>query len=150
MTGNKVIDTPGSNEWVVIEATSVCPDGVPIEYRSVTISVPFGPFGSKLITSTSAYMDTENGVLVAFQAPMGLHGRNQYRIVENENGDGLLLREEAALTGVSIMMPFVMGQERESHTKHRMNIAEELGKRASAGSKDAGMLPKFSISSETD
>ena len=61
---------------------------------------------------------------------MGLHGHNLYRVVETEDGNGLVLREEAKLQGLVFLMPFVMGQEKEAHTKHRASVAEELGRRA--------------------
>jgi hypothetical protein len=130
MVGIEMIPPPPSDEWVVKEATSACPDGVTFQYRAVTIQVPMGPFWSQKIVSQSAAMDTEDGVLVAFQAPMGIHGRNHYRIVDALDGSGLVLREEAVLTGPRLLMPFTMGQEKEQHAKHRVSVAEELGRRA--------------------
>ena len=61
---------------------------------------------------------------------MGLYGHNRYRVVDNEDGKGLVLREEAKLQGLSFLMPFVMGQEKEAHAKHRASVAEELARRA--------------------
>lgn len=107
----------------------------PIEYRQVTISVPFGPFGSSSITSRTADINADDGVIIVFEAPMGLYGRNRYRVVDAEDGKGLVLREEAKLTGLSILMPFVLSTEKESHAKHRQSVADELERRASSGGK---------------
>ena len=80
-------------------------------------------------------MNTDDGIIAVFQAPMGIHGRNQYRVVDAFDGTGLVLREEAILTGPRLLMPFTMGQEREQHTKHRVSVAEELARRAKEGGK---------------
>jgi len=127
---NKIIASPPPTAWIVTEAGAVS-SGAAIEYRSITISLPFGPFGSSSITTTSASIDTDDGLIIVFHAPMGLHGRNQYRVIATEDGQGLVLHEEAKLTGISLLMPFVLGKEKESHALHRMNVAQELGHRAS-------------------
>ncbi|KAE8444721.1 hypothetical protein EG329_014281 [Mollisiaceae sp. DMI_Dod_QoI] len=131
VTDNKVIASPPPTEWIVTEAVAVS-SGAAIDYRSITISVPFGPLGSSSITTTSASIDTDDGLIVVFHAPLGLHGRNQYRVIATEDGQGLVLREEAKLTGISLLMPFVLGKEKESHALHRGNVAQELERRASA------------------
>ncbi|KUJ06838.1 uncharacterized protein LY89DRAFT_790220 [Mollisia scopiformis] len=138
VTDSKPIPVPSPNEPVVTEATSACPEGSTVDYRAVTIAVPFGPFGSTSITSKSAYMDADDGVIATFQAPMGVSGRLRYRVVATDDGKGLILREEAKITGVSVMMPFILGTEKENHAKHRMSIAKELERRAGVGGKVSG------------
>lgn len=78
----------------------------------MAVAVPMGPFSSTVVT-TSALVDTEDGLVVVFQAPLGLHGVNRFSIVSE--GEGLVLREEARLIGFRLMMPFVVRTELESH-----------------------------------
>jgi hypothetical protein len=63
--------------------------------------------------TTGAFIDTEDGLILVFEAAMGIHGRNTYQILEK--GEGLVLREEARMTGFSLMMGFVMGTKKKSH-----------------------------------
>ncbi|KAF8863866.1 hypothetical protein BDZ45DRAFT_797760 [Acephala macrosclerotiorum] len=129
---NKVIETPSATSYLVTESTALYSPSTPVEYRQVTISIPMGPFSSTVV-SRSAAIDTEDGVIVFFEAPMGLYGKNQYRVVKKDGeGGGLVLREEAKLTGYSILMGFVLGQEGKSHGEHRGNVARELERRAEA------------------
>lgn len=66
----------------------------------------------------------ENGVVIVFQAPMGLHGNNVWR-VEGEEG-GLELVEEAELTGLGVLMWFVMRTERKTHGEQARRVVEWL------------------------
>jgi hypothetical protein len=69
---------------------------------------------------------TDDGIITIFQAPMGLHGRNSWRIVESEDGRGLVLLEEATLTGPMVLMPFIMMTEKKSHAELGARFAREL------------------------
>jgi len=102
------------------------------QYRSVTAAVPIGPFGSNNVTTTSAFIDTDDGLIIVFQAPMGLYGKNQWRIVPAEDGNGLVLREEARLTGLALLMPFILMTERKSHTELGARFSQKLGEIALA------------------
>ena len=61
-----VIELP-STDWIATEASSLAPAGAKPEYWSVTIRVPFPPFGTKEITAISAYIDTDEGSIIVFQ-----------------------------------------------------------------------------------
>lgn len=52
-------------------------------------------------------------MVLVFEAGMGIYGRNTYQILEE--GEGFVLREEARMTGLSLMMGFVMGTKKRSH-----------------------------------
>jgi hypothetical protein len=126
VVGNEIVESPPPTEWLVTEANSVSPPGVKPEYRAVTARVPFGPFGSRDVTTTSAFIDTEDGLIIVFQAPMGLHGRNQWRIVPSEDGKRFALLEEAKLTGFAPLMPFIVMTEKKSHTELGTAFARKL------------------------
>jgi hypothetical protein len=113
----------------VTEATAVCPAGVEPEYRSVTIAVPMGPFGSSSVTITSAFVDTDDGIIIVFQAPMGLHGRNQWRVVPDVDGVRVIVREEARLTGFALLMPFILMTEKRTHTEILAKFSRKLEER---------------------
>lgn len=102
------------------------------QYRNVTILVPILPWGlyDQTVVSQSCAIDTEEGILVAFQTPMGIRGVNRYSVVEAGGGGGLCLREEARLTGPRVLMGFTMGTERVNHQKHREAVVEEMERRA--------------------
>jgi hypothetical protein len=127
VTKNEATSSPPPTSWLVTEAAVVSPAGVEPEYRCVTATVPIGPFGSNNITTTSAFIDTDDGLIIVFQAPLGLHGRNQWRVVPTEDKQGLVLREEARLTGVALLMPFVLMTERKSHTEQGARFSRKLG-----------------------
>jgi hypothetical protein len=135
VTKNEATSSPPLTSWLVTEATVVSPAGVEPEYRSVTAAVPFGPFSSKNVTTTSAFIDTDDGLIIVFQAPMGLHGRNQWRVVPAGDEKGLVLREEARLTGVALLMPFVLTTEKKSHTELGARFSRKLEERMLGGTK---------------
>jgi len=88
-----------------------------------------GPFGSKSVTTTTALIDSDDGLMVVFEAPMGLYGRNEWRVVDSPDGKGLLLREENVLTGVTILMPFVLMTKKESHRELAARFVDKLRER---------------------
>jgi hypothetical protein len=96
------------------------------EYRAVTAAVPIGPFGTSNVTTRSAYLKIDDGMITVFQAPMGLHGQNSWRIIEADDGQGLVLLEEATLTGPVLLMPFIMVTEKKSHAELGARFAMEL------------------------
>ncbi|TVY82923.1 hypothetical protein LSUE1_G002267 [Lachnellula suecica] len=127
---NVVLSTPPEAPWLVGEAQKISeslpgPDKLPIEYRSVTIGVPMGPFTSEVIT-LSAWIDTEDGMILVFQSQMGLSGRDQWRVVKAAEGDGLVLREESSMTGFALMMSFVAGAKKESHNEVGRSFVKKL------------------------
>jgi hypothetical protein len=124
---NEVVDSPPSTDWLVTEAIVVSPPGVNPQYRAVTARVPFGPFGSRDVTTISAFVDTEDGLIIVFQAPMGLHGKNEWKIVTADEGEGFVLLEEAKLTGYAPLMPFIAMTETQSHTELGVKFALKLG-----------------------
>jgi hypothetical protein len=75
----------------------------------------------------------DNGILTVFQAPMGLHGQNRWRIVEADDGQGLVLLEEATLIGPMVLMPFIMMTEKKSHEKLGAMFAGEFEERHLGG-----------------
>ncbi|TVY34710.1 hypothetical protein LSUB1_G007081, partial [Lachnellula subtilissima] len=101
--------TTPATSWLVAEAQSLAQanGNASVEYREVSVAVPMGPFTSTVVT-TSAFVDTEDGLLIVFQAPLGLHGVNRFRVVREGEGEGggLVLSEEARLIGFRLMMPF--------------------------------------------
>ncbi|TVY14037.1 hypothetical protein LARI1_G007664 [Lachnellula arida] len=119
---NTIIPVPsGSTSWLVTEAQAhAAAHNAGVEYRSVAVAVPIGLFSSTVVTTT-AFVDAEDGLVVVFQAPLGLCGVNRFSIVrEGEGGENggegaLVLREEARLSGCRLMMPFVVRTELESH-----------------------------------
>ena len=123
---NKVVASPPAMEWLVTESNSVSPSGVQPEYRAITVRIPFGPFGSKNVTTISAFIDIEDGLINVFQAPLGLYGRNQWRIVPSEDGGGLALLEEATLTGLAPLMPFIMMTKKTSHAELGAVVVKKL------------------------
>jgi hypothetical protein len=86
-----------------------------------------GPFKSS-VTTTSAFIDTGDGITVVFQAPMGLYGVNVWKVVKTSNGgkEGLVLREENELTGPRILMPFVLSTKKSSHEECGLAFAKRL------------------------
>jgi hypothetical protein len=94
-----------------------------------------GPFSSS-ITTTSALIDTEDGLTVVFQAPMGLYGVNIWKVLKTsahgpeagEWKDGLVLREENELTGPRILMPFVLSTKQSSHEECGLAFVKRLEK----------------------
>jgi hypothetical protein len=60
---------------------------------------------------------------------MGIHGRNQLRIVPNGEEQGLVLREEARLTGGALLMPFFLTTEKKSHTELGAKFSRKLEER---------------------
>lgn len=60
---------------------------------------------------------------------MGLYGVNTWKIVrsiDEEGNEGLVLKEEAELTGPRILMPFVLATEKESHKELGLAFARKL------------------------
>tara|TARA_B100001146_G_C15917240_1_gene321423 strand:- start:29 stop:328 length:300 start_codon:yes stop_codon:yes gene_type:complete len=94
----------------------------------VTIEVPLGIFGTSTIVTHSAFVNIDDGMVVAFQAPMSLNGWSRWSVLktENEGKAGLLLREQATLTGLRFLMPFVVGTEKTSHKEFQLNFAKRL------------------------
>lgn len=94
-----------------------------------------GPFSSS-VTTTSAFIDTEDGVTIVFQAPIGLYGVNVWKVVKTsahgptagEWEDGLVLKEENELTGPRILMPFVLSTKQSSHEECGLAFARKLDK----------------------
>jgi len=88
-----------------------------------------GPFSSS-VTTTSAFVDTEEGVTVVFQAPLGLYGVNVWKVVKSENEmegkEGMVLKEENELTGPRILMPFVLSTKKSSHEEVGLAFAKRL------------------------
>ena len=118
--GNEVISSSSDSvtDWLMTEATSLSPAGVKPDYRSVTARIPFGPFGSSDVVTTSAFIDTDDGLIVVFQAPMGLYGKDQWSIVDEGDGEGsLVMAEESQMTGFAPLMPFVASTKKQSHTE---------------------------------
>lgn len=64
---------------------------------------------------------------------MGLYGQNKWRIVTADEGQGLVLLEEATLTGFMVLMPFVVMTERKSHVELGVRFARELEGRVGLG-----------------
>lgn len=126
VVGNEIVESPAPTDWLVTEATSVSPPGAKPEYRAVTARVSLGPFGRRDVTTTSAFVDTEDGLIIVFQAPMGLHGKNQWKIIPAEEGEGFVLVENATLTGFAPLMPFIIGTEKQSHAELGANFAQKL------------------------
>jgi hypothetical protein len=69
---------------------------------------------------------TDDGIITVFQAPMGLHGENRWRVVEADGGQGLELLEEGRLTGPVVLMPFIMMTEKKSHAELGAKFARRL------------------------
>ncbi len=94
----------------------------------MTIEVPLGIFGTSTIVTHSAFVNIDDGMVVAFQAPMSLNGWSRWSVLktENEGKAGLLLREQATLTGLRFLMPFVVGTEKTSHKEFQLNFAKRL------------------------
>ena len=57
---------------------------------------------------------------------MGLYGKNQWRVVPGEDGKGLVLKEEATLTGVIFLMPFVLMTKKKSHSELAASFVKKL------------------------
>jgi hypothetical protein len=127
-----LITPPPASSYIVTTALSLCPANTVPSYRSVTAAIPFGPFSNN-VTSTSAFIDTGDGVTIVFQAPMGVCGFNLWKVIkvtDSAGGGGkeeLILREEAEVTGPTLMMPFVMATEKSSHRELSIAFAKKLG-----------------------
>jgi hypothetical protein len=110
------VRSPPSNDWLVKEANAISPPDVTPEYRVVTIRVPFGPWSSEIVTRV-ALINTEDGLVLLYQAPMGQHGTDQWRIIPADDGDGLVLVEKSIMSGFALLMPFAAGTKKQSHTE---------------------------------
>ncbi|KAH9213819.1 hypothetical protein DL95DRAFT_158429 [Leptodontidium sp. 2 PMI_412] len=101
-----------------------------------------GIFGTSTIVTHSAFVNTDDGMIVTFQAPMSLNGWSRWSVVtmESENGgnEGLLLREQSTLTGLRFLMPFVVGTEKKSHKEFQLNFAKRLESTMDGGNAVAG------------
>ncbi|KAL5325058.1 hypothetical protein ACEPPN_006180 [Leptodophora sp. 'Broadleaf-Isolate-01'] len=141
-THNEPIPAPPKDSFLVTKALSFCPEGTEPHYRSVTIKVPMGIFGTSTIVTHSAFVNTDDGMIVTFQAPMSLNGWSRWSVVtmESENGgnEGLLLREQSTLTGLRFLMPFVVGTEKKSHKEFQLNFAKRLESTMDGGNAVAG------------
>jgi hypothetical protein len=126
LIGNEVVESTQAAESLVTAASTVAPAGVQPEYRAVTVRIPFGPFGSKDVTTISAFVDTEDGLIIVFEAPMGLYGKDQWRIIPSEDAGGFTLVEESELTGLALMMPFIVMTKKSSHTEVGASFAKKL------------------------
>ncbi len=124
---NEATPPPPADSFVTTKALSFCSPGTRPDYRSVTIAVPMGPWTSEIV-SQSAFVDTEDGMYVIFQAPMGSSGWSRWSVVKNEEEgkEGLVLREEATLSGYRFLMPFAVGQHKEAHKKYQLDFAKLL------------------------
>jgi hypothetical protein len=90
------------------------------------------------VMSRSAFVDTKDGVTIVFQAPMGLHGHNRWRVVveeveettaQQESGAELVLIEEAHLRGPIFLMPFTVMTEQSAHGEQRKRYLETVKER---------------------
>ena len=95
-------------------------------FRSITVRVPFGPFGSSDVTATSAYINVDGGLIIVFLAPMGLYGKNEWTVVPAEDGNGFVLVEVVTMTGFAPLMPFIQSTEKQSHTELGLKLAQKL------------------------
>lgn len=125
---HEVTPTPPAASFVVTKALSFRSAGTAEpEYRSVTVAVPMGPWTSEVISQT-AFVDTEDGMYVIFQAPLGLTGWSRWRVAKGEvEGKGvLLLREEATLTGYRFLMPFIVRLQKKEHKEFQVKFARSM------------------------
>lgn len=88
---------------------------------------------------TSAFVDLEDGLVVVFEAPMGLTGWNDWSVSEGGKGEGLVLKEVATLTGFRLMMPFVVATEKEGHGKIHGKFVKALEERMKVEQGGAGV-----------
>jgi hypothetical protein len=77
------------------------------------------------VTSQSAFVDTEDGVIIVFQAPLGLHGHNRWRIVNDDQSGRLMVIEEANLQGPLLLMAFTVTTEQKAHGEQRRRYVEK-------------------------
>jgi hypothetical protein len=133
VTTNEVISAPPPDSPLAIVTAACIPAGGQAEYRAVTASVPLGAFGNSNVVTKSAFFNLEDGLAIVFQAPMGLHGKNVWRVMEAETESeagtgkrGLVLVEEATLIGLTPLMPFIMLSDGKSHAEQAANFARKL------------------------
>jgi hypothetical protein len=124
--GNKTAQIPPATSWTVTQATARCPDGVAPEYRSVTVVVPMRPLKAAIVTTTSAFIDTHDGIIIVFQAPRGFHGIYQCHVFSREDALGWAVREEATLTGFALLMPYILRGEENTRMERLASLSREL------------------------
>jgi hypothetical protein len=121
---NRILESPP--EALVNDATAAAPAGVKPVYCEVTIKVPMGPF-SQTSTTPSAFIDTEDGLIIVYQAPMGIcSGVDRFILISMEGGDGLTLLEESVITAFAPMMSFIAGTKKGSHTEVGASFGKKL------------------------
>lgn len=119
----------------MIEARSACPAGIEPEYRCVTVRVPFGLFTST-ITTTAALVDTDDGLVMVFQSPMGIHGVDRFTIESTDDGEGLQLVEESTIMGSVLLIPFTIATQKSAHAEAGRKFAEKLAEQSGPQTSD--------------
>jgi hypothetical protein len=71
----------------------------------------------------------DDRIIAAFQAPMGLHGQNSWRIVEADDRQGLILLEEATLIGPVGAYAFYYDGVKEVACGARRSVCDGIGRR---------------------
>jgi len=84
------------------------------------------PLKAPIVTTTSAFIDTHDGVIIVFQAPRGFHGIYQWRVFSREDALGWSVREEATLTGCALSMPYILREEKRIRTLRLARVSREL------------------------
>ncbi len=104
---------------------SIGPSHRPWTHYRITDKIPW--YGS--VTFDTWLQDTDEGVNSYVQAPAGLKIWNRFSV--HDGVDGVRMEEEVRLLGNTLLMPFILGNFRESHEAMMGSVVEAAAKRSS-------------------
>jgi hypothetical protein len=84
------------------------------------------PLNAAVVTTTLAFINTDDGLIVIFQARRGYHGIYQWRVYSRKDALGWQVQEEATFTGFALLMPCILREEKNTRSERLALISLEL------------------------